>query len=58
MLGKGCPRQLPKYDAQIAGKHLLSGVSVLHEPDLTRTLPVPGPDATYADRDATLKWGY
>jgi hypothetical protein len=49
MLQKGCPQELPGYDTRIASKHLLSGVSVLYEPILIRTLPVPGPDAT---RDA------
>ena len=54
LLQKGCPRELPGYNAQIASRYMLSGVSVLHEPILTRTLPVPCPDATpYANRDAT-----
>ena len=28
MLQKGCPRELPGYDAGIASKHMLSGISV------------------------------
>jgi hypothetical protein len=28
MLGKGCPLALPRYDRQIAEKHMLSGVRV------------------------------
>jgi hypothetical protein len=58
MMQKGCPRQLPKYDAQIAAKHMLAGISVFHEPDSHGILPVLCPDATYANRDATLEWGY
>jgi hypothetical protein len=57
MLQKGCPRELPKYDTQVAAKHGLSGVSVFHEPIQTRTLPVPCPDATFVNRDATIEWG-
>ena len=52
MLQKGCPRDLPGYDARIAAKHSLSGISVLQEPILTRTLPIPN-DATFTRRDAT-----
>lgn len=52
MLQKGCPQQLPDYDPRIASRHVLSGVSVLHEPAPNRILPVPCPDATYANRDA------
>jgi hypothetical protein len=32
---------------------MLAGVSVFHEPVRTRILPIPCPDATYANRDAT-----
>jgi hypothetical protein len=56
MLQKGCPRELPGYDPEIASKHRQSGVSVFHEPVRTRTLPVPN-DAHFANRDATLEWG-
>jgi hypothetical protein len=54
MLQKGCPQELPGYDTRIAAKHMLGGVSVLHEPTPSRILPVPCPDGTpYANRDAT-----
>ena len=57
LLQKGCPRELPGYDARIASRHMLSGVSVFHEPIQTRILPVPCPDATFVNRDATIDWG-
>ena len=53
MLQKGCPRELPGYDAQIATKHILAGVTVFHEPILTRTRTLPIPDAAFVERDAT-----
>jgi hypothetical protein len=53
LLQKGCPRELPGYDARIAAKHMLSGISVFHEPVPTRILPVPIPDAAFVERDAT-----
>ena len=53
MLQKGCPKQLPGYDARIASRHMLSGVSVFHEPIQTRTRTLPIPDAAFIERDAT-----
>jgi len=42
MLQKGCPRELPGYDAQIASRNMFErGVSVLHESIPNRILPVP-----------------
>jgi hypothetical protein len=53
MLQKGCPRELPGYDAQIASRHMLAGVSLSYEPTLTRTRTLPIPDAAFVERDAT-----
>ena len=53
MLGKGCPRELPAYDARIASRHMLAGVSLSYKPTLTRTRTLPIPDAAFARRDAT-----
>ena len=53
MLQKGCPRELPGYDALVAAKRMANGVCVAHEPTLTRTRTLPIPDAAFARRDAT-----
>jgi hypothetical protein len=53
MLQKGCPRELPAYDALVAAKRMANGVCVAHEPTLTRTRTLPIPDAAFARRDAT-----
>jgi hypothetical protein len=53
MLQKGCPRELPAYDALIAAKRMANGVCVAYEPTLTRTRTLPIPDAAFARRDAT-----